>query len=292
MNVQRVNGRVVALTGAARGIGLATAKALVGRGAKVGAGDLDFDLLDEEFGKLGGQTATFPLDVTSRESFETFLDGVEEQLGPIDVLVNNAGIMALGEFLDEDDATADRMINVNFNSVLYGHKLVLPRMIRRGSGHVVTIVSGTARVALPGCVTYSATKHAVYGLLQGLDAELKKAPVNVTAILPAVVQTDLTMGVTGKTRGVPMMMPEDVAAGVIEAIEKRPFEVYVPKSMKAMMYFGDVMPRRVGALVARVTNADRVMQQVDRKTRLAYDRRNEIGAGNAPRQIEPKKPGE
>lgn len=286
MNVQQINGKVVAITGGARGIGLATSKALVARGAKVGSGDLDHDLLQEEFSKLGGTTATFPLDVTDRESFAAFLDGVEAQLGPIDVLVNNAGIMALGEFLAEDDATADRLFDVNVKSVLLGHKLAVPRMIERGDGHVVTLVSGVARVALPGAVTYSASKFAVWGMLQGLAAELRKQPVALTGVFPAIVQTDLTSGLTGKTRGVKTLVPEDVAGAVVEAIEKRPFEMYVPKSMKATFYFGDMMPRAMGTAIARVTNADRVLTQVDRTRRLEYEQKHQLGAGNAPKQIQ------
>ncbi len=286
MSVQQVAGKVVALTGAARGIGLATAKALVARGAKVGGGDLHRDLLAEEFGRIGGQTASFALDVTDRASFAEFLDNVEQALGPIDVLVNNAGIMALGSFLDEDDATMDRMIDVNFKGTIYGLKLVLPRMLQRGDGHVVNIVSGTARIALPGAVTYSATKYGVYGLVEGLTAELRKSPVAVTAVLPAIVQTDLTTGLQSKTRGVKTLVPEDVAAGVIEAIERRPFEVYVPKSMKTTLMIGDLLPRRVGAALARLTNADRVLTDVDHRQRLAYEQRNQLGEGKRPRQIE------
>jgi NADP-dependent 3-hydroxy acid dehydrogenase YdfG len=286
MNVQQINGKVVALTGAARGIGLATAKALVARGAKVGGGDLDPTLLAKEFETLGGETATFALDVTDRESFAAFLDGVEEQLGPIDVLVNNAGIMALGSFLDEDDATADRMIDVNYKGPMYGMKLVVPRMIQRGDGHVITIVSGTARVALPGAVTYSSTKYGVYGLMEGVASELRDTPVAFTAILPAVVQTDLTVGVQSKTRGVKTLLPEEVAEAILEAIEKRPFDMTVPKSMKATLLMADLTPRKVRPMIARITNADKIMVNVDHNKRLGYEQRNQLSEGKGPKQLE------
>src|SRR3954468_2577333 len=103
-----IAGRVVAITGAARGIGRATAAALVREGATVAIGDLDVDLARRTAEELGPQPAAFELAVTDPASFEAFLDAVEAQLSPVDVLVNNAGIMALGPFVTEDDATARR----------------------------------------------------------------------------------------------------------------------------------------------------------------------------------------
>jgi NAD(P)-dependent dehydrogenase (short-subunit alcohol dehydrogenase family) len=121
-------GKVVAITGGARGIGEATARALVAKGAKVAIGDLDRELAERTAADIGSDTLALELDVTRRDSFEGFLDQVEERLGSLDVLVNNAGIMPLGRFTDEDDLTAERMIDINVHGVLYGMKLALPRM--------------------------------------------------------------------------------------------------------------------------------------------------------------------
>ena len=121
-----VNGKVVAITGGARGIGRSTAEALVREGAKVAIGDLDAELAEQVAGEIGGGTVGLPLDVTERESFAAFLDGVEERLGPVDVLINNAGIMPLGDFAEEDDATTIRIIDINVHGVLTGTKLARP----------------------------------------------------------------------------------------------------------------------------------------------------------------------
>src|ERR687886_2135546 len=118
-------GRVVAITGGARGIGRATAEALAREGARVAIGDLDADLARRTAEEIGPAATAFTLDVTDRASFEAFVDAVEADLGPVDVLVNNAGIMPLGPFLEEDDATAQRQININLHGVLYGMKLAL-----------------------------------------------------------------------------------------------------------------------------------------------------------------------
>ena len=122
-------GQIAAVTGGARGIGRETARALLREGMKVAIGDLDLELARTTATELGPNAAAFELDVTRRDSFERFVDEAEQQLGPVDVLVNNAGIMALGRFLDEDDATAQRMIDINLHGVIWGMKVVLPRMI-------------------------------------------------------------------------------------------------------------------------------------------------------------------
>ena len=160
-------GKVVAITGGARGIGEATARAIVAKGGKVAIGDLDVELAQKTAGVLGGGTIALELDVTRRDSFESFISQVEERLGPLDVLINNAGIMPIGPFVDEDDATARRMIDINLHGVIFGTKLAIPGMVRRGSGHIVNIASQAGKGGFPGGATYCATKHAVVGPLRG-----------------------------------------------------------------------------------------------------------------------------
>ena len=158
-----IHGKVVAITGGARGIGKATAEALARKGARVAIGDLDADLAAQTADGLAGEAIGLELDVTKRESFADFLAQVEERLGPLDVIINNAGIMPLGDFVDEDDATAHRMIDINLHGVIYGMKLALPGMLRRNTGHIVNIASQAGKAGFPGGATYCATKHAVVG---------------------------------------------------------------------------------------------------------------------------------
>src|SRR5580692_615810 len=106
VDTEPVAGKIVAITGAARGIGRATAEALARRGARVAIGDLDRALAERTASDIGSGTIALELDVTQRGSFAAFLDAVEARLGPVDVLVNNAGIMPVGPFVEEDDATA------------------------------------------------------------------------------------------------------------------------------------------------------------------------------------------
>ena len=136
-----LSGKVVAITGGARGIGRATAAALVRKGAKVALGDIDIELAEQTAAELGGGTLALSLDVTDRASFECFLDETEQQLGPLDVLINNAGIMQLGLLAEESDATTTRQIDINLHGVICGSKLALQRFLPRRSGHLVNIAS-------------------------------------------------------------------------------------------------------------------------------------------------------
>lgn len=113
MSALELDGAVVAITGAGRGIGRATAQAFAAAGARACLGDLDGELAEAAAAELGDEARGFAVDVASRESFAAFLATVERETGPPDVLVNNAGIMPLGRFLDEDEATSRATIEVN-----------------------------------------------------------------------------------------------------------------------------------------------------------------------------------
>src|SRR3954470_9220835 len=264
-----LSGRVVAITGAARGIGRATAAALVREGATVAIGDLDGDLARRTAGELGAASA-FALDVTHRASFESFLDAVEAQLGPVDVLINNAGIMALGPFVAEDDATARRMVDINVHGVLHGMKAVLPRLLARGEGHLVNIASAAGKGPYPGGATYCGTKHFVVGVSDAARGELRGTGVEVSVVMPVVVDTELANGV-GSARGIPKIKPEDVAEAILETLKRPRFDVYVPRFMGPLTAATALLPRRLREPLLRALGADRVLWRVDDSARRAYE---------------------
>src|ERR1700742_228795 len=136
-----LNGKVVAITGGARGIGKATATALVRKGCRVAIGDLDFSLAEETAAGLGGGTIALGLDVTDRASFEAFLEETERQLGPVDAVINNAGIMPVTPFVDESAESVRRQIDINLHGVITGTQLAIKRLQPRGGGYIVNIAS-------------------------------------------------------------------------------------------------------------------------------------------------------
>jgi NADP-dependent 3-hydroxy acid dehydrogenase YdfG len=267
-----LSGKVVAITGGARGIGRATAEALVGEGARVAIGDLDVPLAERTASELGGGTVAFELDVTRRESFAHFLARVEESLGPVDVLVNNAGIMPLGSFVEEDDATARRMIDINLHGVIFGMKLVLPGMLERGAGHIVNVASQAGKAGYPGGATYSATKHAVVGLSEAVRAETYETRIEISCVMPVVVNTELAAGVV-EARGMKTVEPEDVAAEIVDALKRPRFDVHVPRSSGVIGKIVSILPRRGREFVGRLMKADQVLAGADPRERAAYEER-------------------
>jgi NADP-dependent 3-hydroxy acid dehydrogenase YdfG len=267
-------GQVVAITGGARGIGRATAVTLLAQGARVAIGDIEASLAERTADELGAGTVGLPLDVTDRASFAHFLDEVETRLGPLDVLINNAGIMPIGPFVEESDATAKRMIDINLNGVIYGSKLALERFLPRNRGHLVQIASAAGKAGFPGGATYCATKHAVVGLSEAIRAELHETNIDISVVMPVVVNTELGSGLP-TTRGFKPVEPEDVANAIVEALQSGRFDVYVPKSIGGMIRFNALLPRRAMEAVGRLMKGDQVLSHPDHVARAAYEARME-----------------
>jgi short-subunit dehydrogenase len=263
-------GKVVAITGGARGIGKATAEALVRKGCRVAIGDLHLEVAEETASALGGKAIALGLDVTDRSSFESFLDETERQLGPIDVLINNAGIMPVTEFAEESEESMRRQVDINVHGVLIGTQLAIHHMGPRRTGHIVNIASSAGKAGVPGIATYCATKHAVVGFSEAIRQELRGSGVEISVVMPVLVNTALTEGLSEK-RGVKEVEPEDVAAETVNALETGRFDVFIPRSLHATITLGALLPRRAREAVARFMQVDKVMSDVT--DRRAYEER-------------------
>jgi NAD(P)-dependent dehydrogenase (short-subunit alcohol dehydrogenase family) len=267
-----LSGRVVAITGGARGIGRATAAALVAKGCRVAIGDLDHELAEQTAAQLGGGTVALPLDVTDRASFARFLDEAERQLGPLDVLVNNAGLMPVTPFAEESDASIRRQLDINLYGVIVGTQLAIERMRPRRSGHVVNIASSAGKAGVPGIATYSATKHAVVGLTEAVRAEHRDDGLEFSYVMPITVNTQLIEGLNDK-RGVKRVEPEDVAKEIVDALETSKVDVYVPRQLRASVVLGSLLPRAAREAVGRFMGVTEIMTEVDPAARRAYEER-------------------
>lgn len=266
--------RVVAITGAARGIGLATARALAARGASVAIGDLDGDEAVSAAASLdGGAPAVgLPLDVTGEESFARFLDAAAERLGgPLDVLVNNAGIMFVGPLDGAGWRGASKTIDVNVKGVAIGMQLAASRL-RRPGGHIVNVVSSSAWIAPPALAVYAASKHAARGLTDAVRAELRPRGIAVTGVYPGVVQTDLAAG-TRASRGARMIGPAEVAEAIAAAVEHPRDEVFVPRSLGPVLRLFQAVPPRGRRLFSRAIGLDALYTGVDSASRAEYEER-------------------
>jgi NAD(P)-dependent dehydrogenase (short-subunit alcohol dehydrogenase family) len=267
-----IAGRVVAITGGARGIGRATAQALIAQGARVAIGDIDAPLAQRTAQELGAGTLGLPLDVTDRSSFDAFLTEVESRLGPLDVLINNAGIMPIGPFVSETDVTAQRIIDINVHGVIIGSKLALERFLPRNHGHLVNVASVAGKMGFPGGATYSASKHAVVGLSEAIRGELRGSRIEITIVMPVVVNTELGSGLQ-RTRGIRKVEPDEVAAGIVEALQTGRVDVWVPRSVAGLIRSIGLVPRSVADTVTRALKGDRVLVDPDHVERAGYEHR-------------------
>lgn len=270
---KQLDGRVVAITGAGRGIGAATAEALVAAGASVAIGDIDLDIAKATAERIGSDTLALPLDVTSAESVTAFLDTVESTLGPVDVYINNAGVMPLSALLEEDDATIDRIFAINTRAMIHGTREAARRMLPRGRGHIINVASTAGKAGIAGSATYSASKAAVIQYTEGAHAELHPRGLDFSVVMPGITRTELTAGVQDMP-AFRAITPESVASAIVAAVAKPRFEVYVPSSARPLLNVTRLLPFSVGQWIGKKMGADHVfMDALDRPERSSYEAR-------------------
>jgi NAD(P)-dependent dehydrogenase (short-subunit alcohol dehydrogenase family) len=250
--------RVVAVTGGARGIGAATARALASAGARVAIGDLDGELAGRVASEIGRDAIGLHLDVTDLAGFTAFLDQVEVALGPIDVLVNNAGIMPVVEFDRETPASIQRQLDVNLRAVLHGTQQAVRRMRPRGRGHVINVASAAGKMGFAGVATYSATKHAVVGLCEALHYELAGSGIDISCVMPAIVRTELTDGLDDHWL-IKSSTPQDVADVIVRTIRRPRLDVMIPPAAGFANRVVRLLPRAVTDRAMVALHADTLM---------------------------------
>lgn len=267
-----LEGKVIVITGGARGIGFATATMLRDLGAQVAIGDVDEAKVKESGTELGLEVYG-PLDVTDPESFAHFLDDVERRLGPIDVLINNAGIMPAGKLIDESDKVTRRILDINVYGVILGSKLAAQRMAPRGRGHVINIASLAGETPTAGLATYCASKSAVLSFTDSARIEFRDTGVHFSTVLPTFTNTELTAGTTG-ARGLKNAEPEDISNAIVALIRKPAPRVAVTRLAGALVASQKFLPTAVSELIARAFGMEHVfLDDVDTEQRKAYERR-------------------
>ena len=280
-----LSGKVVVVTGGGRGIGAATAAALVREGATVAIGDLDLELAKETAAALEPHAVALPLDVTDRAAYTAFLDQVERELGPIYALVNNAGIMPLNRLEDESDRSTAAQVAVNLMAVIHGSKEAIRRMKPRGSGHIVNVSSAAGKIPVSGAATYAATKHGVSGFTESLNIELKHTGIEVSCVYPAIVHTELSAGLK-QNKGVRSVEPHEVAEAIVAALREPRLYVFVPKSLGRNVRVGPLIPRRVGEWLNRVLGGETMLTDAMKsQDRAAYEARVAHSAPASEREV-------
>ncbi|WP_079509119.1 3-ketoacyl-ACP reductase [Mesobacillus jeotgali] len=213
--MESLKGKTALITGAGRGIGRAAAIALAKEGVNIGMIGRTLENLEKvttELGEYGVEVSGAVADIADRESVEHAVEHIKEELGTIDILINNAGIAKFGGFLDLDPQEWEQIIQVNLMGTYYVTRAVLPGMIERQTGDIINIASTAGQKGAPVTSAYSASKFGVLGLTESLMLEVRKHNIRVSALTPSTVATDLAIE-TNLTDGNPekVMQPEDLA---------------------------------------------------------------------------------
>ena len=241
----RVAGSRVLITGSGHGLGLAIADAFSKAGANVVITDVDAERVKQAVAKLRAASG-YVLDVTNVEQLAAVRSQLNIEHGPIDVLVNNAGVVFGGTFLDVPLAKHLTTVNVNLSGLLAVTHTFLPDLLARPSAHIVNIASASAVIALPMGTTYAATKWAVLGFTESLQEELRllgHTHLSATAICPSFITTGLFDGAK-PVRHTRWLTAEEVAAAVVSAVEKRREFVMLPRSLRVLYGLSAGWPRR------------------------------------------------
>lgn len=274
-----LTGASVLITGAAQGIGLATARAFSARGAHVTIGDLDLDLAREAAAEIDALACH--LDVADADSFTAFVRASKDNFGPAAILVNNAGVMPNGGFLEMSPEVDRLTMEVNLFGVVNGMRAVLPEMIDRGSGHVVNIASLAGKFPVKGLAIYNASKFAVVGLTAAARLEYAPSGVSLSAVLPSAVDTALASGLD--MRPIPKVKPEAIAAAVVDSVRTRRAEIAVPGYVGGLATAAGLTPEPMLNLIRRAIKDDRALHP-DQPEREAYRDRLNNQSTHSPRK--------
>ena len=264
MNALR--GKVVAVTGAARGIGLALAKRFASERSVLALADLDADALSEAVRSLreGGATVRgYPVDVSAFGSVSKFRDDVLADAGAVDVLVNNAGVVFGGAFRDVPLERHRTTFDVNVMGVVHCTYAFLDDLVARDEAHVVNMSSASGLVPLPWAATYAASKWAVLGFSDSLRRELEatgRRHVRVTAVCPSYVATGLFEGAKAPLLS-RVLTPERVADATVHAVRNNRAAVLLPWLVRVTPILKGILPRRLFETVSDLLGATGSMRE-------------------------------
>ncbi|PCI34844.1 MAG: hypothetical protein COB53_11535 [Elusimicrobia bacterium] len=256
-------GKVAVVTGGAGGLGRATAERLIRAGAKVALWDLDRDRLEETRRLLDplGVVAAYALDVGDRDEVFDAARRVENELGPVDLLDNNAGIMRPGTFLEADLQGVEATVRVNLLSYMWTTKAFLPGMITRKRGHLVFVASAAGLVGVAGMAAYSASKHGVVGFAESLRQELRRdkiEDIGMTIVCPSFIMTGMFDGAT-PPRWTRWLTPEEVAEKILAGVCSGKLYVSEPALIKWLPLMR-TLPAAVYDRITRITRADSALE--------------------------------
>jgi all-trans-retinol dehydrogenase (NAD+) len=237
--MSEIAGKNVVITGGALGVGRQMAVKMARLGGRVVVYDVAVEALEavvDEITAAGGEAYAYVCDVSNRREVYRIAGEVKARVGPVDIVVNNAGIISGRRLLEIPDERIEAVFGVNVLALYWVTKAFLPEMIERNSGHIVTMASAAGLLGVDRQTDYSASKHATIGFTESLRAELKRAGrtgIKTTIVEPFYVDTGMVKGVKSRfPRLLPILKQEEVAAKVVRAVVQNQQEVMIPSMLK------------------------------------------------------------
>jgi len=258
--------KVVWITGASSGIGAALAKEYHGKGASVILSARRKEKLEELATELKERVAVLPMDVTNIDEMDVIHTKAVSFFGPIDILINNAGISQRGAVIDTSIDVVQRIMEVNFIGNIAVTKAVLPSMIARKSGSIVVISSLVGKLSTPFRSTYSASKHALHGYYDSLRAEVAKDNVQITLICPGYIKTEISLHALNAEGGKHGKMDENQAQGmdvdicaqkIVKAVDSKKREFLVGGKETNYVLIRRFLPSMYHRIIAKMAREKR-----------------------------------
>jgi short-subunit dehydrogenase len=246
--------QIALVTGGAAGIGRGVCQLLAEQGAVVYAADINEEGLQAVAapGSGSGSITPIKLDVSQLQDFRAAIDQVLEVHGRLDIFINNAGIALAGDFNDTELSEIEKIVNINLWSVIYGTKLAYAQMIKQGHGCIVNVSSSGGMMPVPNQAMYSAIKHAVIGLTHSLREEAEQYGVNVCAVLPGMVQSDLwdsainvkdyDMKQNMESTGLTPVSAREAAVAILRGIEANDRSIIFPRINRVILRLYQLLP--------------------------------------------------
>lgn len=266
--MSEIRGKVAVITGAASGIGRATAVALAREGAKVAAADVDRKGLAETarlIEEIGGTVSTYLLDVSSREAVYDFAQEIEAQFGGADIIINNAGVAQVASIAELGYDDFEWVMNIDFWGMVYGTKAFLPQLTKKGAGHIVNVSSIFGLFAVPTQAAYNSAKFAIRGFTEALRHEMKGSGIKVACVHPGGIKTNILrnarflqsvqttereQAVSGFDR-LARTTPDQAARTIINGIKKDKPRILIGMDARILDWIQRLMPASYGKLLFR-----------------------------------------
>lgn len=234
----KLRNQIVLITGGARGLGFLMAREAIAKGATAVLWDINAEGLNDAVARLGESAHGYVVDITDRHAVYAAADRVREEVGVVDVLINNAGIVTGKSFLELPDEMIERTFDVNALSLFWTARAFLPDMVKRNRGHIVTIASSAGLIGVATLADYCASKFAAVGFDEALRFEMKKSSpgVRTTVVCPFFIDTGMFDGAKSRFPLIlPILKEQKVADRVIRAIEKDHSRVFLPRILQPML---------------------------------------------------------